>query len=82
MEVLKVILLAVVIMVFVVAALATTILLKKGGEFPNTHIGSNKYLKSRGISCAQTYDKIEQARVKKEFRFKQIAEDLESNSYC
>ncbi|MBW8333780.1 MAG: hypothetical protein K0M40_17285 [Prolixibacteraceae bacterium] len=72
MDVLKLIILVIVLMAFVVAALATKILLKKGGEFPNTHIGGNKYLKSKGISCAQTEDKIEQAKARKELRFKKI----------
>lgn len=72
MDVLKLVILVIVLMAFVVAALATKILLKKGGEFPNTHIGGNKYLKSKGISCAQTEDKIEQAKARKELRFKKI----------
>jgi len=80
---LKVILLTIVIMVLVVAGLATQILLKKGGKFPNTHIGGNKDMKSRGITCAQTYDKIEQANSRKELRFKQLSlEDSETNSFC
>lgn len=72
MDVLKLIILVIALMAFVVAALAIKILLKKGGEFPNTHIGGNKYLKSKGISCAQTEDKIEQAKARKELRFKQL----------
>lgn len=82
MEILKVFLLSAGIMAFVFVGMSVKILLKKGGKFPNTHIGGNKNMKSRGITCAQTYDKIEQAKVRKEFRFKQLAEDLESNSYC
>ncbi|MFY9153443.1 MAG: hypothetical protein WAO52_15610 [Prolixibacteraceae bacterium] len=82
MEMLKVFLLSAGIMAFVFVGMSVKILLKKGGKFPNTHIGGNKNMKARGISCAQTYDKIEQAKVRKEFRFKQISEDLESNSYC
>lgn len=82
MEILKVFLLSAGIMAFVFVGMSVKILLKKGGKFPNTHIGGNKNMKSRGITCAQTYDKIEQAKVRKEFRFKQISEDLESNSYC
>ena len=82
MEIMKVFLLSVGIMAFVFVGMAIKILLKKDGKFPNTHIGGNKHMKSRGISCAQTYDKIEQAKVKKEFRFKQIADDLETTSYC
>lgn len=72
MELLKVLLLAVVIMSIVVLAMATQILLKKGGKFPNTHIGSNKFLKERGVTCAQTFDKIEQAKARKEQRFKDL----------
>ncbi len=83
MEVIKLILLAIVLMVFVVVALAIKILVKKGGEFPNTHIGGNQYLKSRGISCAQTYDRIEQAKARKELRFKEISnDDSDNRSYC
>jgi len=78
----KVILIAIFLMALVFLGLATRILLKKGGTFPNTHIGGNKELKKRGISCAQTYDKIEQAKVKKEFRFKKIAEDSDTASFC
>lgn len=72
MEVVKVLVLAIVIMAVVVLALATQILLKKGGKFPNTHIGGNKNMKERGITCAQTFDKIEQAKARKELRFKDL----------
>lgn len=83
METLKVVLLAILIMAFAFVGLATQIILKKGGKFPNTHIGSNKYLKSKGISCAQTADKIEQAKVRKELRFKQLSTDeSETTSFC
>jgi len=66
MAVLKVILLAIAIMALVVVGLAIQTLLKKGGKFPNTHIGSNKYMKDNGVTCAQTFDKIEQAKARKE----------------
>lgn len=72
MEVLKVLLLAIVIMAIVVLAMATQILLKKGGRFPNIHIGSNRNMKDRGITCAQSFDKIEQAKARKELRFKDL----------
>lgn len=72
MEVLTVILLAIVIIGLVFAGLAIQMLLRKGGKFPNTHIGSNKYLKSKGITCAQTADRIEHAKARKELRFKQL----------
>jgi hypothetical protein len=72
METLKVVLLAVVLVGLVMLGLATQILLKKGGKFPNTHVGGNKHLKARGITCAQTDDKMEQAKARKEMRFKEL----------
>jgi len=72
---LKIVLLAIVIMGLVFVGLAIQILFKKGGKFPNTHIGSNKYLKSQGVTCAQTFDRIEQAKAKKELQFKRIILD-------
>ena len=72
METLKVVLLAVVLMGFVMIGFAIQILLKKNGKFPNTHIGGNKHMKSRGVTCAQTDDKIEQAKAKREMRFRKV----------
>lgn len=79
MVILKVILLTVVLMVFVFLGLALQILFKKGGKFPDTHIGSNKYMKANGVTCATTFDKMEQAKARKELRFKQLLLD-ESDS--
>ena len=64
--------LAVILMGIVVVGLAIQILFKRGGKFPNTHIGANKYMKARGVTCAQTFDKMEQAKVRKELRFKEL----------
>lgn len=72
MAILKVIILSVVILAIALVGLAIQILVKKGGKFPNTHVGGNKYLKSKGVTCIQTYDKIEQAKVKKELQFKDL----------
>ena len=72
MEVIKVILLAVALVSIALLGLATQILLKKGGKFPNTHVGGNKYLKKQGIACAQTQDKIEQGNVRKEVNYKKV----------
>jgi hypothetical protein len=75
MVIFKVVFLAIVIMALVVLDLALQTLLKKGGEFPNTHIGSNKYMKANWVTCAQTFDKIEQAKARKELRFKKLCVD-------
>lgn len=39
------------------ALLAITIIIKKNGKFPNTHVGGNKEMRKRGIKCAQSQDK-------------------------
>jgi hypothetical protein len=72
MEVLKIILLAVALISIAMLGLATQILLKRGGKFPNTHVGGNKHLKKQGIACAQTQDKIERAKVKRQVDFKDV----------
>ncbi|HKJ40731.1 MAG TPA: hypothetical protein VKA27_01510 [Sunxiuqinia sp.] len=66
-------LVAVVIVALSFAGLSIKILLEKRGKFPNMHIGSNEYLKSQGITCAQTYDKIEQAKAREELSFKELS---------
>ena len=72
MEVIKVILLAVALVSIALLGLATQILLKKGGKFPNTHVGGNKHLKRQGVHCYQTQDKIEQKNARKEVDFKDV----------
>ena len=44
--------------------LGMTILIKKNGQFPETHIGKNKALKKRGIHCANTTDRLERQNYK------------------
>lgn len=39
------------------ALLAITVIIKKNGKFPNTHVSGNKGLRKRGIKCAQTQDR-------------------------
>ena len=72
MEVIKVILLAVALVSIALLGLATQILLKKGGKFPNTHVGGNKHLNRQGVHCYQTQDKIEQKNARKEVDFKNV----------
>ena len=83
MLVVKVIMLSVVIMALAFVGLAVQTLFKKGGKFPNTHIGSNKYMKANGVTCAQTFDKMEQAKARKELRFKQLSlEESKTKYFC
>ncbi len=54
------------------AGMAITILVKKGGKFPNTHVSGNKYLKRNGVYCAQTQDKLEQLNSRKKVTFENV----------
>jgi hypothetical protein len=72
MNFLVVLILAVVLLAIAFAGFAINILIKKGGKFPNTHISSNKYLQDQGISCAQSFDKIEQQKVRKQIKFDKL----------
>ena len=54
---LKTTLLAVLIIAISFALLAVTILIKKNGKFPNSHVGGNKELRKRGIKCVEAQDK-------------------------
>ena len=69
MEVLKIILLSVALVAIAMFGLAIRILLLKGGKFPNTHVSGNKYLKSQGVFCSQTQDKIAQRDARKKAKF-------------
>jgi len=73
MAALKVVFLAIIILALVFVGLAIQILFRKGGKFPDTHIGKNKYMRDNGVTCAQTYDKIEQAKARKEHRFSRVS---------
>jgi len=53
--------------------MAVRIVFLKGGKFVNTHVGGNKFLKSQGIHCATTQDKIAQSEARKELKFKKLS---------
>jgi hypothetical protein len=73
MEFILVLGVAVALVALAFAGLSIRVLLEKKGKFPNLHIGSNKHMKQRGITCAQTFDKIEQAKVKRQLTFKELS---------
>lgn len=72
MKLLLVIILAIVVFAIGFAGMAIRILVKKGGKFPNTHVSGNKYLKSQGIYCSQTQDKLEQRDAWKKVNYDKI----------
>ncbi len=53
----KVIGLSIILMTFVAVLMSVRVLLRKRGQFPNLHIGANKELAKRGITCATTQDR-------------------------
>lgn len=59
-----VLIVAVILIAIAFAGMAISILIKKKGQFPNTHISSNKALRDKGVNCAQSFDKEEQAKAK------------------
>ncbi|MGQ8335884.1 hypothetical protein ACUNWD_04985 [Sunxiuqinia sp. A32] len=73
MEFFKLFLVVVALVALALFGLATRVVFKKNGKFPNLHIGSNKHLRQKGITCAQTFDKVEQAKARKELSFKELS---------
>lgn len=69
MNFLPVLLLSVALMAIAFIGLAIRIVVSKKGKFVNIHIGSNKDMKQRGITCAQSWDKMEQKNARKELQF-------------
>lgn len=53
---LKLLVLSLVIVGFSLLAMAVTIIAKPGGRFPDTHVGHNREMRKRGITCAQHTD--------------------------
>ena len=53
----KLLLLTTLIVAICMALMAVTIIIKKNGRFPNTHVGGNKEMRKRGIKCVETQDK-------------------------
>lgn len=67
-------LLTAIILVICVVLLSVKVIMKKGGKFPNTHIGGNRALSEKGIHCAKTLDKKESERKDLSDRMKEIEE--------
>ena len=65
MTILTTILIGVALLAIGFFGLAIQIIFKKDHKFPNMHIGGNKSMLENGITCAQTWDKIEQRKGRK-----------------
>lgn len=65
-------LLTAVILIICVALLSVKILFKKGGTFPNSHVGGNKALSKKGIYCAKTQHREQMKQKNLEERMKDL----------
>ena len=68
--ILKLIIVSVVLLGIGFIGFAITILVKKNGQFPDSHVSKIDYLREEGISCASSQDKIEHAKAFKKGPFK------------
>lgn len=64
METLKLVLVVAGLVGLAVFGLALQIIFKKSHKFPEMHIGRNPEMKKKGISCATSFDKEEQAKAR------------------
>lgn len=62
MHALTTILIVVVLLGLAFLGLAIQIIFSKRKKFPNMHIGGNKNMLERGITCATSWDKMEQRK--------------------
>jgi len=68
MELVQMIAVTAVLLLAGVVGMAITILVKKNGRFPETHIGHNREMRKRKIHCAKTWDRQEQNKVQDSLR--------------
>lgn len=61
---LTIFIIAVILVGLALIGLGISLILKKDGKFPETHIGRNKAMKDRGITCANTTDRQERENYK------------------
>lgn len=60
----KVFIIVAILLGFALIGLGITMLIKKNGKFPETHIGRSQAMKERGIYCANTTDRLERKNYK------------------
>ncbi len=58
------VIIAIVLLAIAILLLGIRIFFVKNGKFPDTHIGSNKAMREKGISCATSQDREAQKRIK------------------
>jgi hypothetical protein len=73
MEFFQIFIIAIVLVALCFVGLAIKVLLSRQGRFPNIHIGGNKALQERGITCFTSYDKMEQENARRKLKFKKLS---------
>ena len=63
---------AIVILGLGLAGLAITMLVRKNGRFPNTHIHGNRHLQKNDIHCVQKEDQEEQQKAAEKDKFRNL----------
>lgn len=54
--ILKLLIISAILVGLSLAGLAISILIKPKGQFPETHVGHNREMRKRGITCARSTD--------------------------
>ena len=65
MNILPTILIVVALLALAFLGLGIQVFFSRKKKFPNMHIGGNKSMLERGITCATSWDKIEQRNARK-----------------
>jgi hypothetical protein len=71
-ELLKILLPAIILLTLAFTGLAISILIRKNGRFPDTHIHSNRHLQEKDIRCVQKEDASEQRKARKKPDFRNL----------
>lgn len=79
MNIWPVIIISSVLLVIAILLLGVRVFFVKGGKFPNTHIGSSKAMRDRGIGCATSQDREAQKNTKR-LSTSDIVEQLKNNN--
>lgn len=68
-----------VLLIIAILLLGVRVFFVKNGKFPNTHIGSSKAMRDRGIGCATSQDR-EAQKDKRRMSTSDIIDNLTNNN--
>jgi hypothetical protein len=64
--------LAIILVGLAAIGFAIGILVKKDGKFPEIHVSGNRYLREKGITCIQDFDRKEQKQAREKDSYKKL----------